>query len=93
MLSMKTQYAFKALIYLSEHVSDGPVLISDISKKKNIPLHVAVEPLEGGLSVPSYVKCEDIRSISTARLIQKRGALSPTTREVVEDRVRFLLGL
>jgi len=38
MLSKKTQYAFKALIYLSEHISDGPVLISEISKKKNIPL-------------------------------------------------------
>jgi Rrf2 family protein len=38
MLSKKTQYAFKALIYLSEHASDGPVLISEISKRKNIPL-------------------------------------------------------
>ncbi len=38
MLSKKTQYAFKALIYLSEHVDEGPVLISEISKKKNIPL-------------------------------------------------------
>ncbi|MEO6000745.1 MAG: Rrf2 family transcriptional regulator [Chitinophagaceae bacterium] len=38
MLSKKTQYAFKALIYLSEHASEGPVLISEISKKKNIPL-------------------------------------------------------
>ncbi len=38
MLSKKTQYAFKALIYLSEHAVDGPVLISEISEKKNIPL-------------------------------------------------------
>lgn len=38
MLSKKTQYAFKALIYLSEHVDEGPVLISEISEKKNIPL-------------------------------------------------------
>jgi Rrf2 family protein len=38
MLSKKTQYAFKALIYLSEHAEDGPVLISEISKKKSIPL-------------------------------------------------------
>src|SRR6195952_1243850 len=38
MLSKKTQYAFKALIYLSEQAEAGPVLISEISKKKNIPL-------------------------------------------------------
>src|ERR1700709_2263167 len=38
MLSKKTQYAFKALIYLSERADEGPVLISEISKTKNIPL-------------------------------------------------------
>jgi len=38
MLSKKTQYAFKALIYLAEKKSEGPVLISEISKKKKIPL-------------------------------------------------------
>ena len=38
MLSKKSQYAFKALTYLSEHYQKGPVLISDISKKKKIPL-------------------------------------------------------
>jgi len=38
MLSKKSQYAFKALIYLTEKYMQGPVLISEISKKKKIPL-------------------------------------------------------
>ncbi len=38
MLSKKSQYAFKALTYLSEKYDKGPVLISEISKKKKIPL-------------------------------------------------------
>jgi Rrf2 family protein len=38
MLSKKTQYAFQALMYLSEHSNEGPVLIAEISKKKKIPL-------------------------------------------------------
>lgn len=38
MLSKKSQYAFKALIYLAEKYDRGPVLISEISKKKKIPL-------------------------------------------------------
>jgi len=38
MLNKKTQYAFQALMYLTEHINDGPVLIADISKKKKIPL-------------------------------------------------------
>lgn len=38
MLSKKSQYAFKALAYLAEKYNQGPVLISEISKKKKIPL-------------------------------------------------------
>jgi Rrf2 family protein len=38
MLSKKSQYAFKALTYLSEKYNEGPVLISEIAKKKKIPL-------------------------------------------------------
>ena len=38
MLSKKSQYAFQALMYLSEQENDEPVLIAEISKKKKIPL-------------------------------------------------------
>ncbi|OSZ73558.1 transcriptional regulator [Chitinophagaceae bacterium IBVUCB2] len=38
MLSKKSQYAFKALTYLAAKYNQGPVLISEIAKKKKIPL-------------------------------------------------------
>jgi Rrf2 family protein len=38
MLSNKAQYAFRALTYLVDKYNQGPVLISDIAKKKKIPL-------------------------------------------------------
>lgn len=38
MLSKKSQYAFKALEYLTAKYKEGPVLISEIAKKKRIPL-------------------------------------------------------
>ncbi len=38
MLSKKTQYALKALGYLAGKYGEGPVLISDISKIKKIPI-------------------------------------------------------
>jgi len=38
MLSKKSQYAFKALTYLASKFNAGPVLISEISRKKKIPL-------------------------------------------------------
>jgi len=38
MLSKKSQYAFKSLTYLAGKYAHGPVLISEIAKKKRIPL-------------------------------------------------------
>jgi len=38
MLSKKSQYAFKALMYLAQNNDKGPVLIAEISRKKKIPL-------------------------------------------------------
>ncbi|MCU7693087.1 RrF2 family transcriptional regulator [Haoranjiania flava] len=38
MLSKKTQYAFKALVYLAQQQNNHPVLISEIATRKNIPL-------------------------------------------------------
>ena len=38
MLSNKAQYAFRALTYLVDKYNEGPVLISDIARKKKIPL-------------------------------------------------------
>lgn len=69
------------------------VVIPVTSKAKGIPLHVEVNPPEGGLSLKSFVKCEDVRSISTARLIKKLGKVSPQTVNSVEDRLKILLGL
>jgi Rrf2 family protein len=38
MLSKRSQYALKALGYLTEKYREGPVLISEIAHKKKIPL-------------------------------------------------------
>ncbi|MBC7889622.1 MAG: Rrf2 family transcriptional regulator [Ferruginibacter sp.] len=38
MLSKKTQYALKALGYLAGKYGEGPVLISEISRNKKIPI-------------------------------------------------------
>jgi Rrf2 family protein len=38
MLSRKAQYAFRALTHLVDKMDEGPILISEISRKKRIPL-------------------------------------------------------
>lgn len=63
------------------------------SRAKGIPLHVEINPPEGGLTLQSFAKCEDVRSISVSRLKKRLGKVSLQTVEKVEDRLRILLGL
>ena len=60
-------------------------------KDKQIPFHIPIDPQQSGLDVRSYVKCEDIRSISKSRLAEHRGQVPPGVMKLVEDRLRILL--
>lgn len=74
--------------------ASGLVVVLPItSKEKGIPFHVELNPPEGGLKVQSFVKCEDVRSISVDRLEKRWGTVSPETLTAVEDRLRILMGL
>jgi mRNA interferase MazF len=86
-----------ALVLSVDHFNKGPadliVVLPITSKAKGIPFHVNVRPPEGGLKQESFIKCEDVRSISKERLLQRLGAVTTRTMKLVEDRVRILLGL
>lgn len=70
------------------------VIVLPITRtERGIASHVRVAPSEGGLKDVSFIKCEDIRSISKQRLKTRWGKVSPQTLTAVEDRVRLLLKL
>lgn len=69
------------------------VVLPVTSKEKGIPFHVTIDPPEGGVKMQSFIKCEDVRSISVERLDKRWGTVSVETLEAVEDRVRILMGL
>jgi mRNA interferase MazF len=69
------------------------VVLPMTTRERRIPLHVSVDPPEGGVRDRSFVKCEDIRSISDRRLIERWGSVGPPTLALVEDRLRILLDL
>ena len=69
------------------------IAIPITSKEKGIPSHVEINPPEGGLQVRSFIKCEDLRSISTDRLIKVLGTVKLSTLAQVEQRLRLLLNL
>ena len=63
------------------------------TQARGIPFHVEIQPPEGGVTRTSFVKCEDVRSISKERLIRCFGLVSDQTIDAVEDRLRILLDL
>jgi mRNA interferase MazF len=69
------------------------VVLPITTKKKGIPFHVELVPPEGGLVSPSFIKCEDVHSISRGRIACRLGIVSAQTMSLVEDRLRILMGL
>jgi mRNA interferase MazF len=69
------------------------VVVPITTRPSRYPLHVAVDPPEGGLRRPSTLLCDQLRNVAHARLLERWGRLSPATLTGVERRVRALLGL
>jgi mRNA interferase MazF len=86
-----------ALILSTNRFNRSPaelvVVIPITSKSKGIPWHVPVLPPEGGVKTVSYIKTEDVRSVSKDRLGKRWGEVSPATMAEVADRLRILLEL
>lgn len=86
-----------ALVVSVDPFNQGPaglvVVLPMTTTSRGIPFHVEVAPPEGGLREATFVKTEDVRSISKERLSQRWGRVSPRTLATVEDRLRILLGL
>jgi mRNA interferase MazF len=73
--------------------ADLVVVLPITTKAKGIPFHVTVDPPEGGLTLRSFIKCEDVRSVAKQRLLKPSGVVSSQTLAAVESRLRNLLGL
>lgn len=69
------------------------IVIPMTTRARNIRTHVPITPPEGGVREVSFVKCEDVRSVSTERLVTRWGLVMPPTLAAIEDRLRILMGL
>jgi len=86
------------LIISTNTFNHGPadlVFVLPITRtNRRIPLHVPVDPPEGGLTARSYILCDAMRSIAKERLGERAwGTVSQRTLAQVEDRLRILLEL
>jgi mRNA interferase MazF len=77
----------------NEGHADLVVVIPITRTQRRVRWHVPASPPEGGLVSESFIQCENVRSVSKARLKRLRGRVSASKMLHVEDRLRILLGL
>lgn len=79
-IGKKVRPAFVVSNNLLNKGPSGLVIVVPItSKDKRIPSHIRIDPPQGGVKVPSFAICEQIRSISKSRLVKKLGKVQSTT--------------
>ena len=55
--------------------------------------HVEIEQGESGLDHPSYARCDQIRVISTERIVARRGMAAVDEVHAIDQALRFILDL
>jgi mRNA interferase MazF len=74
----------------------GMVVIAPLTRRFKAHLagmHVPIKASEGGLSEPSVILCDQLRSVDRSRLRRNSGAVSQATMDSVADVLRVLLHL
>lgn len=66
--------------------------ITTSRKKPEMPLHVPIQPEESGLSQPSTVLCEQLRTLEKQRLGRKLGRLRPEVMARIDRALALSLG-
>ena len=63
------------------------------TRRWELPWHVPLAPEQSGLDRDSFVMCDQVRTITAARLLKPIGHAGGDVLDRVEERLRFLLGL
>jgi mRNA interferase MazF len=86
-----------AVVVSDDEMNDGPsglvIVLPITSTRRELPSHVELDDLTAGLDEISYAKCEDIKSVSTRRLIARLGVAPPPAMFAIEQVLRVLLTL
>ena len=70
------------------------VVVPGTTTLRRLPLHVVVEPDgDNGLLEPTALQAEQVRAISSVRLIERLGRLDPEARHTVDEILRNVLRL
>lgn len=94
----REQSGKRPALVISENIfNNGPaelvIAVPITSQDKNIRSHIRIPKGEAGLTLDSFAKCEDIRSVSKQRFIRRFGMVEDSTISSVEETLRFLMRL
>lgn len=72
--------------------ASGLVIVVPLTTRhRDLPSHVEIEP-DSGLDVTSYAKCEDVKSVSTERLVHQLATVDTIALERVGAILIRLIG-
>jgi mRNA interferase MazF len=78
---------------LNDSAAGIAIVIPTTTTHRRLPSHVELEPDGTGLREVSYAKCEDIKSVSTERLVARLGSVNEAAMFDLGRALRFLLEL
>ena len=90
-------YRRSAVIMSSDRLNGSRaelVMIVPLTRtRRGLPTHVEIEPGDSGFAESSYAKTEDVKSISTHRLVRRLGRAQPGSLNEIGRALALLLDL
>jgi mRNA interferase MazF len=84
-----------AVIVSADEANAGPgmlvAVVPTTTRDRRLPLHVPVE--SGGLTDPSFARCDQVRSVSEHRLVHSLGTLDAVELFAIDRVLRLFLDL
>jgi mRNA interferase MazF len=78
---------------LNESRAGVVIVVPTTTALRGLPSHVEIEPNGSGLDEMSYAKCEDVKSVSTQRLLGRLGVINDEAMFQIARALGFLLDL
>jgi len=90
-------YVHPAVIASSDDLNGGPsgvvIVVPTTSTPRGLATHIELEVGDTGLDATSYAKAEDVKSLSTARLLHKLGTVPIQVMYEIDQALRVVMEL